>query len=243
MDPKNKPKTYPTGIDGLDTILGGGIPDMSVILVHGSSGSGCRTFVQQILYKRSGSGGKVGYLTVERSSKDIEEDMMAVYGWSLDTMLQDGRWTFGNIYGLRHQGTQIKPGAVMPSQRIFSVINTVHSEALKMMAAGRWIALDSVSSMFFAHDLKDIAYFIEVLTMATRTYGGVHFLISMSGLNDYETLPVLTNLVDGVIEFSIKDAPAQRMVPEGIMRITKMRRLPPALRTLEFSISTDGVTV
>ncbi|MBI2185166.1 MAG: hypothetical protein HYU39_09435 [Thaumarchaeota archaeon] len=242
MPSKYTPNTHPTGMARFDTLLGGGIPDMSIVVVHGSSASGSRTLVQQILYNRAVSGGKIGYLTVERSSKDVEEDM-AVHGWTLEPLVQDGRWVFGDLYSLRHRGTQTKPGSQMPTQQAFSVLDRLHSDALKMMAEGRWIILDSLSSVYFMHDLKDIAYFIEVLTMATRVYGGIHFVVSISGIYDLDALPILTNLVDGVIEFKLDEAPSQRMVPDGVLRVTKMRRLPPAIRNLGYTISADGFSV
>ncbi len=239
MPSKYTPKIHVTGITKFDALLRGGIPDMSLLLVHGSSGSGSRTFIQQILYNRAASGGKVGYLTVERSAKDIEEDM-AVHGWLLEPMLQDRRWVFGDIYSSRHQGTQMKLGSRIPSQQAFSIIDMLHTHWLSMMAEGRWTVLDSLSNVYFAHDLKDIAYFVEVLTLATRTYGGIHFILSISGIYDLETLPVLTNLVDGVIELRLNETPAQRMVPDGVLRTIKMRRLPPATRSLDYSITDDG---
>ena len=39
-----------TGVPGLDTILGGGLPELSFNIIGGAPGSGKTTFAQQIMF-------------------------------------------------------------------------------------------------------------------------------------------------------------------------------------------------
>src|SRR4051812_7300019 len=43
-------RNLPTGVPGLDTVLGGGLPEYSFNLVAGTPGSGKTTLTQQILF-------------------------------------------------------------------------------------------------------------------------------------------------------------------------------------------------
>lgn len=52
-----------TGISGLDYILGGGIPELSINVIAGPPGSGKTILTQQFIYHNAGPSRKVLYLT------------------------------------------------------------------------------------------------------------------------------------------------------------------------------------
>jgi len=52
-----------TGIPGLDTILGGGLPELSFNIIGGTPGSGKTTFAQQIMFGLAGPGRKALFFT------------------------------------------------------------------------------------------------------------------------------------------------------------------------------------
>ncbi len=61
----------PTGIKGLDELLGGGFPEGKCILVVGSPGSGKTTFAIQYLYSDSGEG--IGFTDVLKTLTKLVE--------------------------------------------------------------------------------------------------------------------------------------------------------------------------
>ena len=52
-----------TGVPGLDTILGGGLPELSFNIIGGAPGSGKTTFAQQIMFGLAGPGRKALFFT------------------------------------------------------------------------------------------------------------------------------------------------------------------------------------
>ncbi len=47
-------RTLPTGVPGLDQILGGGIPEFSFNLIAGAPGAGTTTLAHQIMFALAG---------------------------------------------------------------------------------------------------------------------------------------------------------------------------------------------
>jgi len=74
-----------TGIQGLDELLGGGIPKGRIILVAGYPGSGKTIFCFQFLMKGLDEGQGAVYVSLEENKGDICREM-AHFGWDLEQM-------------------------------------------------------------------------------------------------------------------------------------------------------------
>jgi circadian clock protein KaiC len=80
---KTKNQLVKTGISQLDDVLGGGLTQHRVYLLHGSPGSGKTTLALQYLLEGVRKGEKVLYVTLSETKKEL----LAVaesHGWSLD---------------------------------------------------------------------------------------------------------------------------------------------------------------
>ena len=75
------PVRIPTGIWGLDDILGGGLPQGHLYLVEGDPGTGKTTLALQFLLAGIEQGGSVIYVTLSESRKELEE-VARSHGWS-----------------------------------------------------------------------------------------------------------------------------------------------------------------
>lgn len=60
-----------TGVEGLDSIIGGGLPKNSITLVSGPPGSGKSIFCFQFLYEGTKGGGKCLFLTLDKKVDNI----------------------------------------------------------------------------------------------------------------------------------------------------------------------------
>src|SRR6478672_6291454 len=77
--------TVSTGIEGLDHLLGGGLPAQRVYLIEGDPGSGKTTLGLQFLRDGIARGEKVLYVTLSETRAELAA-VAASHGWSLDGM-------------------------------------------------------------------------------------------------------------------------------------------------------------
>ncbi len=73
----------PTGVPGLDDIIGGGLPLHSTVLLSGPAGSGKTILSMQFLYEGISNSSEAGvYVTFEQSVEKVLQDM-SVFSWDL----------------------------------------------------------------------------------------------------------------------------------------------------------------
>jgi circadian clock protein KaiC len=75
----------PTGIAGLDDILGGGLPADRLYLVQGTPGVGKTTMALQFLLEGAQRGESTLYITLSETEVEIRQ-VAASHGWSLDAV-------------------------------------------------------------------------------------------------------------------------------------------------------------
>lgn len=89
-----QPKKLSTGIEGLDVLLSGGLPEKRTILVVGGPGSGksilCTQFLKEGLEKNNEG---VIYVSLDYSKKAFMNDMLQ-FGWDFDMHEKNGRFLF-----------------------------------------------------------------------------------------------------------------------------------------------------
>ena len=78
-------KRLKTGVEGLDELIGGGIPEGSIVLVSGTPGTGKTILGMQFLCE----GAKRGEMGILVSFEQEREDLVrqaSMFGWDLDAM-------------------------------------------------------------------------------------------------------------------------------------------------------------
>src|SRR4051812_31725963 len=79
------PALCPTGIEGLDNILGGGLPRNRLYLVHGDPGVGKTTLALQFLLEGARRGEKSLYITLSETKEELYS-VGESHGWDLSAI-------------------------------------------------------------------------------------------------------------------------------------------------------------
>lgn len=229
------------GMQGLDFVLGGGLPEDSVYILTGPPGTFYSTFAQQALYNRVISRGKVSYYTVEVPSTDIEQDM-ATFGWKIRDYIDDGSWNFVRPLPPQLQNFVDLMPEIPYEERInlsSSSLAQLTQNFLSKLKEGRWTAID-ISYLLNVYNLNEITNLVMFMVNAAHRLGGVHFILFPSGAHDDKSVAYLKNLVDGVISFRFVQGFGQT---EGEMEIEKMRRVIIKTKLIRYVLQNDGISI
>ena len=74
-----------TGVEGLDAILGGGLPSSHLYLLEGTPGTGKTTLALQFLLAGAAKGQRGVYVTLSETRQELKE-VATSHGWSLDNV-------------------------------------------------------------------------------------------------------------------------------------------------------------
>jgi len=207
-------------IEGLDEMLGGGLPDKSVVIMTGEPGSGYDILARQIMYQHALHDGKVAYFATSRSLDSAQEDF-STFGWDVAPLVEKGTWLY-------HQTS------------VADAMQTLAENVPKAVAEGRWILLDSLSYLVLTQKYYSVVKTVELMLENARKHGGIHFLLLTQKMHETETETTMQHLADGVMEFTAHETAG------GIdrrIRIKKMRRAVYEPRLIPFNITERGITI
>jgi KaiC domain protein len=227
---ESAPERVPTGIAGLDEMLGGGIPAGHVVLVTGMPGTGKTCFGLQFLYAGLTRGEKGLFLSLEEEAPALVASARQ-FGWAIDGASQkeslrilrlDPKETRQNLHRIQ---------AELPKE-------------LKSLGVKR-IVVDSVSLLnMLADDEPSRRSTLFTLAAACRDAGAttvltaeadpLHPEVSRDGLSEY--------VADGVILLGYSTASDGRRVGLSL-RVMKMRRTAHARSVQPYTIGPNGITV
>jgi len=213
-------KLLRTWIEGLDEMLGGGLPENSVIVMTGEPGSGYDILAQQILYQIALQGGKVAYFSTTRALEALREDF-ETFGWNVAPLQEKDNWIFFDAHGP-------------------DVTQVLMENIPKAMSEGRWVLIDSLSYLILTQKFRSVIDIVELLLNSAKKHSGIQFLLLTQKMHDTETETTIQHLVDGVIEFSAQETAG------GIdrrMKMKKMRRAVYEPRLIPFNITDHGITI
>lgn len=142
----------PTGIKGLDELLGGGFPEGRCILIVGSPGSGKTTFAMQYLAHGASVGETGLYVTLDEHPEHVKQNLRS-YEWEIDDLEKRGKLLIMDASGLRRgrpkQEAPIPDDPVSEGPSFGDLLRT-----LSKVVEGenvRRIALDPVTSLMLRY--------------------------------------------------------------------------------------------
>jgi circadian clock protein KaiC len=216
----------PTGITGLDALLGEGIPHGSSVLISGGPGTGKTVMLLEFLY-RGALADQKGLLF---SFEETPERLCAVargLGWDVDREIERGMI---EIVFIPQPDIMLEADLLSMQERVAAV-------------AARRVAVDSVSVLLYkVQDTRMVQEKIYQLATIVQNAGAVGFLATDvpygSGL--ISRLGVEETIVDGVILLTASEHGLDR---ERYLEVYKLRNTAHVTGRHRMVIGAGGVTV
>jgi len=215
-----------TGLSSLDQLLGSeGYPDKSTILVVGPPGIGKEAI--GYWFTQSGLMQKDFCLHVTRlPTREVLQDVKA---FGID-FSQNGPFWFSS------EGGELKFDV-----NDLSGISINMKEVLKKNSTRRIrVVTDVISSLLMLNPPETVYKFLTQLFAAVKQYDAVLVATLEEGMHPPNVLAAMQQLFDGVIELRLYEE-GLKVLP--LLRIRKMRGVPPQPGYYNFSFSRSGMEV
>jgi circadian clock protein KaiC len=187
----------PTGVEGLDELIGGGFPRGRVILVLGGPGTGKTILASQFLYKGISQYGENGIFVSLDEGKNHFYSEMAKFGWDFKKAEDEGKFLFvdatrlSRVAMLKERLTKEETSSLRGKElQIDRLIEELQAK-IQQISAKR-VVLDTLASLFYR--------FIDPIERRTA---GVDLIESLSDIN--ATTIVTTELSQLGLERNLMD--------------------------------------
>jgi len=218
-----------TGIEGLDVMIGGGIPKGSTVLVCGGPGTGKTTLSMQFLingYIKYGENGV--FISLDEPMNRIFQEAKG-YGWNLKDLYEKGNIAF----------VEASPHA----EKKFSIEKLIQEirESARLVNAQR-VALDPLTYLTIQYpDIISRRSVILTLFKALRETNATCLVTDeIRGAGEERTILLEEYLADGVIILQSSQVERRRV---RTVEVEKMRGTPIDDQIRPYTIDEDGVKV
>jgi KaiC domain protein len=218
-----------TGVDGLDEMLGGGLPKGHVVTVLGSFGTGKSTLGLMFLLKGLINNEKGIFITLEEEPESLNANA-ASFGWDLSPYVKDKKLALIKLEPADAKATITRVKGELP-------------EFIKKFGAQR-IVIDSVSllGMMFADDVERRARLFSLCNQIRKTDATCIFTAETKDDNPYSSRDGIVEYVsDGVI--SLRFIYGESRSVQLVTQIIKMRRHKHSRDPKPYNITDKGIEV
>ena len=219
----------PTGVDGLDEMLGGGIPRGHVVALLGSFGTGKTTFALQFLMQGLINGEKGIFITLEEDVESILKTADA-YRWDLRSHVEDKTAALIKLEPADAKATATRVKSELP-------------QFIKSFGAAR-IAIDSISllNMMFPDDVERRTRLFALCDQIRKTGATCVMTAEVKDENPRSSRDGLVEYVsDGVISLRLVERANGEVQPA--VQVVKMRRLKHDRHIKPYSLTEVGAVV
>lgn len=140
----------PTGVKGLDDMLGGGLPSGHSILVCGGPGSGKTVLAVQFLYKGATTYGENGlYVSLDENPFWLRKHVSG-FGWGIEKLEKQRKIQVVDASPIRAAPGEIKVGEISIGKNDFTLYSfwaIIKAKAQEIMA--KRVVIDPISSLVF----------------------------------------------------------------------------------------------
>ncbi len=228
-----------TGIDGLNEMLGGGIPLGNQVVVAGGPGTGKTLLCLEFLYKNALAGEKCILFSLEEDSKMILANMKEAYEQytEIDRLMSEGKFLI--------KGTDQASSLIQKDKKgnIFTFTTTIADiESTILEENATRVAIDSVSVMkLFVKDPFEYRSVSTTLVTMLRKQNVTSLLTMEIETPEKEKLIFEPEffIYDGIIVMYLSGAAEENRVPT--VEIIKMRGTKHSFSTVPYEITPSGI--
>ncbi len=220
-----KGRLVSSGISALDPLLGDGYPDKSTILVVGPPGIG----TEALGYWFTHSGLVQGDFCLYVTRLSVKEVLQDEKGFGVDTQQKVPLW-------FASEGGQVKYDVNDLAGLSYNIKETLKQNASRRVR----IVIDAISSLLMLNQPETIYRFLTQLFADIKQYDAVLMATVEEGMHQPQVLAAMQQLFDGVLEMRLYEE-GLRVLP--LLRIRKMRGVPPQPGYYNFSFSKVGMEV
>ncbi len=217
-------RMLPSGVPGLDVVLGGGLPEYSFNLIAGDPGAGKTTLAQQILFSRATSEQPALYFTVlgEPPLKMLRH--MQQYSFFDQSRIGSAI----HFVNLSAEAMEQDLGTVL--ERILTEVNAIHPAL---------VVVDSFRTVAHAKSEADLQEFVQRLALHLTGWQATTFLVGEYSRTESHTNPLFT-VADGILWLSQE---VDRSACMRRLQVVKLRAGAPMAGLHTFAMSGDGIRV
>src|SRR5688572_2670511 len=214
-----------SGVPGLDTVLGGGLPEYSFNLIAGGPGAGKTTLAQQIIFSRASVEAPALYFTV------LGEPPLKMLRHVQQYEFFDGAKVGSAVrfVNLSAEALEQDLGAIL--QRVVAEVEAVHP-AIVVVDSFRTVAHASASD-------SELQQFVQRLALHLTGWQATTFLVGEYEPAESQSNPIFT-IADGILWLTQS---VERTACVRRMQVTKMRACATMPGLHSFSISSSGIRI
>ena len=222
-------RRLPTGVPGLDQILGGGLPEFSFNLIAGAPGAGKTTLAQQIMFALSGPDRSALYFTVVGEPP-------------LKMLRYQQQFTFFDMARVNESVRYVNLSQDVVNGTLEKLLGRIVQE-VEATSPGV-VIVDSFRTVAQAAERAqngdlDLQHFVQQLAVRLTSWEATTFLVGEYQPSEAEQNPVFT-VADGLL-WLVQSLDRNSMVRK--MQVMKMRGQAPIPGLHTFRITDDGVQV
>ena len=239
--------TVPTGVYGLDELIGGGFPKGRIILILGGPGAGKTLLASQFLYKGLSEHSENGIMvSLDESKKHYYSEMMN-FGWDFQKAEDEGKFGFidatrlSRVAILKEKMVKEETSSLRGKQLSVDSLVEQLEEKIRQINAKR-VVLDTLASLFY-----------RFLDPIERRTAGVDLIEALSDIGT--TTLVTTELLQLGLERKIMD---EEFLVHGVimmqtlfsggtttraLQVEKMRGVSVNTNVVPYTIDRNGLEV